>query len=106
MEHSAVLLTCIKIPHGFQTVVLSIFEWLLETGFTVFIKSFFKQACVTLSGLCGSMNIPMMPKLPKSLDEENGCQSSTKKDLFTTLTHLGTKYLVMCKVYTDVGGIK
>ena len=36
MEHSAVLLTCIKIPNGFQTFVLSIFEWLLKTGFTVF----------------------------------------------------------------------
>ena len=29
MEHSAVQLTCIKIPHGFLTFVLSIFEWLL-----------------------------------------------------------------------------
>ena len=26
--------------------------------------------------------------------------------LYTTLTKLSTKYLVMCKVYTDVGGIK
>ena len=25
---------------------------------------------------------------------------------YTTLTNLSTKYLVMCKVYTDVGGIK
>ena len=33
--HSAVLLTCIKIQHGFQTSVLSIFEWRLKTGFTV-----------------------------------------------------------------------
>ena len=33
--HSAVLLTCIKIQHGFQTSVLSIFEWSLKTGFTV-----------------------------------------------------------------------
>ena len=35
MEHSAVLLTCIKIPNDFQAFVLSIFEWLLKTGFTV-----------------------------------------------------------------------
>ena len=26
--------------------------------------------------------------------------------LYTTLTHLSMKYLMMCKVYTDVGGIK
>ena len=37
MEHSAVLLTCIKIPHGFQTFVLSTFEWPLKRGFTVYI---------------------------------------------------------------------
>ena len=34
-EHSAVLLICIKLPHGFKTFGLSIFEWLLKTGFTV-----------------------------------------------------------------------
>ena len=28
--------TFIKIPHGFQTFVLSIFEWPLKTGFTVY----------------------------------------------------------------------
>ena len=35
VEHSAVLLTCIKLPHGFKTFDLSIFEWRLTTGFTV-----------------------------------------------------------------------
>ena len=25
---------------------------------------------------------------------------------YTTLTNFSTKYIVMCKVYTDVGGIK
>ena len=34
MEHSAVLLTCIRLPHGIKTFVLSIFKWLLKTGFT------------------------------------------------------------------------
>ena len=33
--HSAVLLTCIKLPHSFKTFVFSIFEWPLKTGFTV-----------------------------------------------------------------------
>ena len=27
-------------------------------------------------------------------------------DLYTTLTNFSTKYLVMCNVYTGVGGIK
>ena len=34
-EHSAILSTCIQLPHGFKTFVLSIFEWPLKTGFTV-----------------------------------------------------------------------
>ena len=35
-EHSAILSTCIKLPHGFKTFVSSIFEWPLKTGFTVY----------------------------------------------------------------------
>ena len=34
-EHSAILMTYIKLPFIFKTFVLSIFEWLLKTGFTV-----------------------------------------------------------------------
>ena len=34
-EHSALLLTFIKLPFDIKTFVLSIFEWPLETGFTV-----------------------------------------------------------------------
>ena len=34
-EHFAILSTCIKLPSVFKTFVLSIFEWLLKTGFTV-----------------------------------------------------------------------
>ena len=34
-EHSAILLTFIKLPFVFKAFVLSIFEWLLKTGFTV-----------------------------------------------------------------------
>ena len=36
LEHSAILLTCIELPHGFKTFVLTIFEWPLKTGFTVY----------------------------------------------------------------------
>ena len=34
-EHSAILLTFIKLPFVLKTFVLSIFEWLLQTGFNV-----------------------------------------------------------------------
>ena len=36
LEHSAILSTFIKLPFVFKTFVLSIFEWPLKTGFTVF----------------------------------------------------------------------
>ena len=36
-EHSAILLTCIKLPPVFKTFILPIFEWLLKTGLTVYI---------------------------------------------------------------------
>ena len=35
-EHSAILSTCIKLPFVMKICVLSIFEWPLKTGFTVF----------------------------------------------------------------------
>ena len=35
-EHSTILSTCIKLPFVIKTFVLSIFEWSLKTGFTVF----------------------------------------------------------------------
>ena len=34
-EHSAILLTFIKLPFVLKTFILSIFEWPLKTGFTV-----------------------------------------------------------------------
>ena len=34
-EHSAILLTCIKLPFVIKIFVLSTFEWPLKTGFTV-----------------------------------------------------------------------
>ena len=35
VEHSAVLFTCIKLPQGFKTFVLSTFKMPHLTGFTV-----------------------------------------------------------------------
>ena len=35
LEHSAILWTCFKLPVVIKTFVLSIFEWLFYTGFTV-----------------------------------------------------------------------
>ena len=40
-EHSPILLTFIKLPVVIKTYVLSIFEWTLYTGFTVYLKSSF-----------------------------------------------------------------
>ena len=38
-EHSAILLTFIKLPFVIKIFVLSIFEWPLKTGFTVYIAA-------------------------------------------------------------------
>ena len=38
----------------------------------------------------------------KSFDMDKVCALTR---LYTTLTNFSTKYLVICKVYTDVGGI-
>ena len=35
-EHSAILSTFIKLPFAIKSFILSIFEWPLKTGFTVF----------------------------------------------------------------------
>ena len=37
-EHSAILSTFIKLPCVIKAIVLSIFEWQLKTGFTVYLK--------------------------------------------------------------------
>ena len=44
-KHSAILLTFIKLPFVFKTFILSIFEWLLKTGFTVSLKSYKMSVC-------------------------------------------------------------
>ena len=43
-EHSAILLTFIKLPDAIKTFVLSIFEWPFYTGFTVSVF-FISAAC-------------------------------------------------------------
>ena len=35
LEHSAILLTCIKLPSVLEIFVLSIFKWPLKTGLTI-----------------------------------------------------------------------
>ena len=41
-EHSAILLTCIKLPSVFKTFVLSIFEWPLKIVFFCIFSLFMK----------------------------------------------------------------
>ena len=58
-EHSAILLTFIKLPFVMKIFVLSIFEWQLKTGFTVlFISgSEYQTAQATKSGFLMIMPI-------------------------------------------------
>ena len=49
-EHSAILLTFIKLPFVIKIFVLSIFEWLLKTGFTILLQkqSDLGQFCLSM----------------------------------------------------------
>ena len=53
VEISAIFSTCIELPHGFKTFVLSNFERLLKTGFTLTIilqskKFHFQDRCLVM----------------------------------------------------------
>ena len=78
-EHSAILSTFMKLPFSTKAFVLSIVKW----PFTVRKRSLLW--IVKLSALV-SIQYHML--------------------YYTTLTNFSTIYLVMCKVYTDVCGIK
>ena len=54
LEHSVILLTCIKLPFVIKICVLSIFECSLKTGFTVLYTTYFGWAF--LFGAIGGMN--------------------------------------------------
>ena len=47
-EHSAILLNFIKLPFAIKTFVLSIFEYLLKTSFTVVLIIVFLLLCALL----------------------------------------------------------
>ena len=50
-EHSAIHLTCINLQFVFETLVLPIFEWLLQTGFTVYMYCDFTESLLILNGI-------------------------------------------------------
>ena len=54
-EYSAILSSCIKLPSVFDIFILSIFEWLLKTGFTVFCL---KVKLKALARLCLCAGLP------------------------------------------------
>ena len=73
MEHSAVLSTCIKLPHDLKTFILSIFKWPPKTVFTVLLlcpikRSFLQrisyhspvQVCQVYPGLHHSCSLPRL----------------------------------------------
>ena len=48
-EHSAILSTFIKLPFAIRTFSLTIFEWPLKTGFTVYVAESHKVANIIYS---------------------------------------------------------
>ena len=57
----------------------------------------------------GVQNQGQMYLKPVFVENENKCELESKakvKYTYTTFTNFSMKYLVICKVYTDVSGIK
>ena len=48
-EHSAILSNFIKLPFVIKIFVLSIFEWLFFTGFTVLLSSDYSKSIINLT---------------------------------------------------------
>ena len=74
-EHSAILLTCFKLPFVIKIFVLSIFEWPLKSGFTV--------CCLTLCLLVSSADCLFKQFGPRSVQIKHRARSRSK--LFDTL---------------------
>ena len=64
---STILLTYIKLPHGFKTFVLSIFEWPLKTEFTVYDY----PACKKLNKLRKKIDMNVLLVFSKELNKLN-----------------------------------
>ena len=80
-EHSAILSTFIKLPFVFKIFVLSNFEWLLKTGFTV--PYWLVQKCllrIPPSSCSFQSEVP-----PVAVQAEKGKTSTLYSPLFVTI---------------------
>ena len=66
-EHSEILSTFIRLSFVFKTFVLSIFEWLLKTGFTVYPQCTFKGECHSWSCYIQSLQYFIVYALKNSI---------------------------------------
>ena len=89
-EHSAILLTFIKLPSAIKIFVLSIFEWPLKTGFTV--RSFplkrlalLFHAYWSISKLIATRFHKQTPSYPVFLFSLKRCEQVFHSDTFQTL---------------------
>ena len=61
-EHSAILSTFIKLLFVIKIFVLSIYEWPLKTGFTVF-YSILDNGCAAMKSNCSQLCLPKSENL-------------------------------------------
>ena len=89
-EHSAILLTFIKLPIAIKTLVLSIFELPFYTGFHVYTVYLNTRFALTFEGNCrtGTYSLHLLYKHDKWRFVFN-------KTIFNILFHLETKTLLL-----------
>ena len=77
MEHSAILSTCTKRSPVFKTFVLSMFEWPLKTGFTVYVLRSHQKYCISFSKDRFCISKQCRPSLNAAY-----CSSASRSKLF------------------------
>ena len=76
IEYSAILSTFIKLPFVFKTFVLSIFEWRLKTGLTVFAVLFIGKLVMVIVGRTGDGYCRVSSWVVQSNEDSVPCSST------------------------------
>ena len=89
-EHSAILWTFIKLPFVTKAFVLSIFEWPLKTGFTVYYESSTLLIVIALDYLIS--NPESLVKIIRFFFDANYCVNHGNQAALNEMPHFPMPY--------------